>query len=114
MSLLAKGVAHVSFKGGGLCLPARSPYDRQVLVDEVKAHARTKGLVQILVDDDRWLVHAQRGRTGVQCSRCGGWADSACYSYEHGEAPHCVGCAIGIEPEVVSASPRTATMRQAI
>ena len=87
MSLLANGVAHVSFKGGGLCLPARSPYDRQVLVEEVKAHARTNGVVQILVDNERWLVHAQRGRMRVQCARCGDGTDSACYSHEHGDAP---------------------------
>lgn len=112
MNVLAKGVAHVSFKGGGLCLPARSPYDRQVLVEEVKAHARTKGVVQILVDNDRWLVHAQRGRTGMRCACCNGWADSACYSHAHGEAPFCVKCAMGFE--VLTAPARPPVLKEAI
>jgi hypothetical protein len=63
---ITKGIAHVSFPGGSMVLPARNPYDRQMLLEYVvnRAHARER--VQVLVDDLRWMVPyagAQRPHT---------------------------------------------------
>jgi hypothetical protein len=91
----AKGVAHVSFPGGSMFLPARSPYDPQVLIEHIVDRARAKERVQVLVDNLRWMVHLRRGPATAHCSACGCVLNSACYSTaEHGEA-HCLGCAFG-------------------
>lgn len=45
MMELAKGIAHVSFAGGGILVPARDPDDRQTLVEHVADHIRAKGQV---------------------------------------------------------------------
>src|SRR5437879_780667 len=79
MTGIAKGVAHVSFPGGGMFVPARSPYDRELLAEHVIDRVRLKGNVQVLVDDERWLVHFLRGKGTVDCWRCGGAVDSICY-----------------------------------
>jgi hypothetical protein len=41
--VITKGIAHVSFPGGSMVLPARTPYDRQMLLEHIvdrvaKAH----------------------------------------------------------------------------
>ncbi len=94
MRALAKGIAHVSFTGGGIVLPARSPYDRQVLIEHVTHRVHTQGRVQVLVDDGRWMVHAHRG-AAIGCARCGHVGDSVCYSDATGEVAYCVRCALG-------------------
>lgn len=96
MSLLSRGIAHVSFKGGGICLPARSPYDRQLLAEQVTTQSRSKGMVQVLLDDDRWMVHTHIGSGPVHCVQCGRRSSSVCYSESHSGA-FCVACAVGHE-----------------
>jgi hypothetical protein len=56
MTTLVKGVAHVSFVGGGTFFPARSPDNRQALVEYVADRVRAAGRVQVLVDGQRWMV----------------------------------------------------------
>ncbi len=93
----SRGIAQVSYKGGSLYLPARSPYDRELLAEEVLRESHLHGAVQILLDDARWLVHRIEYHTGVSCAQCGQPMDSACHSESHGEALFCVGCALGDE-----------------
>jgi hypothetical protein len=94
MSVLSKAIAHVSFPGGGMFLPARSPYDRQMLVEHVTNRVRSKGRVQVLLDEQRWMVYLNRGpRTA--CSNCGRAADSACCRPADAGAAYCLGCALG-------------------
>jgi hypothetical protein len=92
---LSEGIAHLSFRGGGFFLPARSPYDRQLLVEHVATRVRITGQVQVLLGDQRWLVHAARGTLKASCAVCGYAVDSACYSSSAGDAAHCVKCAFG-------------------
>ncbi len=77
-----------------MCLPARNPYDRQMLAEQVTVHARSKGLVQVLVDDDRWMVHTHVGAGGARCIQCDRWSTSLCYSENH-KGAYCVRCAVG-------------------
>ncbi|MBI3782146.1 MAG: hypothetical protein HY270_01975 [Deltaproteobacteria bacterium] len=90
---LSPGVAHVSYKGGGLCLPARSPYDRQLLAEQVVYCTRTKGMVQVLVNDDRWLVHLPTGPRGG-CVECGQRMDTAWHAPALGDVAYCSRCAL--------------------
>jgi hypothetical protein len=101
---LLKGIVHVSFPGGGMFLPARTPYDRQTLVEHVKDRARTKGQVQVLADDRRWLVRFHDAVEAV-CTACGHPSESSCKSGASGSEV-CVTCAFGdyAPPDAASAA----------
>jgi hypothetical protein len=100
MTGLAKGIAHVSFVGGGIVLPARNAYDRQVLADLVATQARKKGRVQVLLDRDRWMVYGPRDqKTAWHCVCCGRRAQAACFSSGAGEAAYCLRCALSDDIE---------------
>ncbi len=86
-----RGVAHISFVGGGVFLPARNPYDRQVLVEHVADQVRSKGEVQVALDDRYWSVCMSD--TGTSCSICGRSLDSVCHAPADGLATYCVRCA---------------------
>jgi hypothetical protein len=90
---LAKGIAHLSFAGGGMFIPARSPYDRQLLAEHVLNRVRLKGSVQVLVDDRRWLVNLLRHRRASGCSRCGCSVTSVCSDAAADTVVYCVRCA---------------------
>jgi len=90
MTDIHRGIAHVSFPGGGVFLPTRSPYDRQTLTELVTDRARTKGRVQVLVDDQRWTVYCD----ARPCVRCGVAAGVACYSPRNRQTGYCVHCAL--------------------
>jgi len=91
----SKGVAHVSYKGGSLCMPARSPYDKQLLAEEVLRESHMHDTVQILLDDDLWVVRKVERRRAISCALCGRPTDCACNSGIRGEALFCVDCAVG-------------------
>lgn len=74
-------------------MAARNPYDRQLLAEHVLSRARTKGQVQVLIDNQRWVVHRRPGPRSVSCSRCGLVVDSACYLVAKEGIPYCVSCA---------------------
>lgn len=107
---LASGIAHVSFAGGGVFLPARDPYDRQTLIDHVNERVRAKGRVQVLIDNDRWVVQRNSSPAESVCTLCGQPADTACFSSGGYGAPCCVRCALGRATRV--APPHHAEWRQ--
>ena len=94
MSVLANGIAHVSFKGGGAFLPVRSPYDQQVLIEHVIQHARSKGVVQVLVGNYRWLIDGLNAPRGARCAQCGRSMPAASSCAQTAQQPCCVKCAI--------------------
>jgi hypothetical protein len=91
---LARGIAHVSFPGGGFFLPARDPYDRQTLIEHVTQRVRAKGRVQVLVDSSRWIVEPTTSLSANTCTRCGETMDAACYPTSGSGVPYCVRCAL--------------------
>ena len=97
--ILANGIAHVSFPGGGIFLPVRNPYDRQVLTEHVAHHARTSSQVQVLIDDLRWMVSWRVAGPQPTCCVCGFRMDVACYATTAPSAPHCMSCAFTNEVE---------------
>ena len=92
---LAHGIAHLSFPGGGVFLPARDAYDRQTLIEHVTQRVRAKGPVQVLVDNHRWMVQAGAANRAAICAACGQSADAACYSTGSNGTSYCVHCALG-------------------
>lgn len=105
MTALAKGIAHISFPGGGTFLPLRSAYDRETLLEYVDDNVRSKGQVQILVDDQRWFVRCIRNPSGAGCSGCGHVLRCACYSAASAGTAYCVKCAF--TPGEDEAAPRS-------
>ena len=98
---MTNGVAHVSFRGGSMFLPARTPYDRQALLDHVGAHLRATGEVQVLFGERRWMVHVERRALPVYCLGCTAPIDAGWYCPDDGGRTYCAKCALG------EASPRT-------
>lgn len=89
---LPRGIAHVSFAGGGAFVPARNVSDRRNLIANVALCARTNGLVQVLVDDQRWIVRARREPCATGCCRCGQAPEPVCYAAADERAAYCVTC----------------------
>ena len=94
MTYPPRGIAHVSYAFGGIALPDRNPSDHDNLVREVKTRTQDNGLVQILLEDQRWLVHARHGHPD-DCARCRLALNLACYPADDEKAPPvCVDCAL--------------------
>lgn len=94
MMATANGIAHLSFLGGALFLPVRTPYDRQLLAEYAAERAHAKGRVQILVNGQRWLVQLKRDAVSVGCHGCGDRVDSTRYSVADDGEIYCAKCAL--------------------
>jgi len=94
MTALPHGIAHVSSAGAGAFLPARSPSDWQSLIENLVARARANGLVQVLVDNERWILGAVEERDRSGCCRCGATLESACCSATEEGAAYCLSCVV--------------------
>ncbi len=71
-------IAHMSFQGGGLLLPAHTPYEREVLVECVEAATKRYGRVQLEVDGRQWTIRMSRGRQRI-CASCSQWPHDLTY-----------------------------------
>jgi len=94
MNILAPGVVHLSFEGGGMFLPFRTPYDRQTLLEHIVDRVRCKNRVQVLIDKRRWLIDRLDLRKRRCCS-CGRHLDAACYDPSEQGSFHCLDCVFG-------------------
>ena len=105
--ILASGVAHLSFPGGGIFLPARNPYDRQLLAEHVAHRARNGGQVQVLVNSERWMVSLNSYRETRHCAVCGSLSDLSCYSPDTDRVSFCLTCAFSdhLKPLLPSTAP---------
>ena len=114
MTALAKGIAHVSFPGGGVFLPARTPYDRETLVEYVDHNVRANGRVQVLFADQRWLAYPGRQDAApADCTGCRRALAVACYAASSASVtPVCPHCAFATDAEE-SALPDYDAQRQA-
>jgi len=93
--MLANGVAHISFVGGGLFLPARTPYDRELMIDYVADRVRSKGTIQVIVDERRWTVQRCAPVRGQECPSCGNHLKATCALAERHDGIACMQCAFG-------------------
>jgi hypothetical protein len=64
-----KGIAHVSFQGGGLIVPAHTPYERELLFEHVEASAKQRGGVRLDWRHQQWTVRVSNGQREV-CAAC--------------------------------------------
>ncbi len=63
------GMAHVSFEGGGLIVPAQTPYERQLLCEHAEASTRQHGSVQLSLNGRLWTLSLNAGAREV-CATC--------------------------------------------
>lgn len=67
-----KNVAHISFKGGGLILPAQTPYDRELLIEHVEASTKRHGSIRLEVNRHYWTISVTDALRAV-CAACSQW-----------------------------------------
>jgi hypothetical protein len=65
-----KTVAQISFRGGGLVVPARDQYDREVAFEHAEAYARRHGRVRLELNGNTMLI-GLNGTSGHTCGSCG-------------------------------------------
>jgi hypothetical protein len=85
------GVAHVSYLGGGMFLPDHGPGDRHTIIEYVERLTSSKREVQILLDNQRWLV--QWGEHTC-CAGCDLATQTACREAGKGGQFYCLRCAL--------------------
>jgi hypothetical protein len=65
-------IAHLSFRGGGLILPAHTAYERELLVECVEATTKRYGHLRLEVDGQHWTIRTSNGLQAV-CVSCSQW-----------------------------------------
>jgi hypothetical protein len=71
-------IAHLSFRGGGLILPAHTPYERELLVECVEATTKRHGHLRLQVDGRHWTISTSNGIRAV-CVSCSQWPEDLTY-----------------------------------
>jgi hypothetical protein len=75
------GIAHVSFPGGGLIVPAHTPYERELLFEHVEASTKRHGDVRFGFNRQQWRISLHNGRREV-CASCSRWLDNLTYRFD--------------------------------
>jgi len=61
--------AHITFTGGGLILPAHTPYDRQIIFEHVEAAAKHHELLGLRANGHYWSISHNTARLEL-CAPC--------------------------------------------
>lgn len=64
-----QGTAHISFAGGGLILPAATPYQRQLVFEHFEASAKQHEHVGLIAKGLHWSVSLKAARHEL-CASC--------------------------------------------
>jgi len=64
-----RGVARISFQGGGLFLPAKTPYERELLFEHVNEYTKRHGQVRLDFSRKEWLVRLKASPAEI-CAAC--------------------------------------------
>lgn len=86
--------AHLTFDGGGLVLPARTPYERELLREHVLSYARHKEQMQLAVDRRTWVIDRPSANRPFVCDRCQRQLTAAALHTPQSRAFYCVACAL--------------------
>ena len=70
-SWTGRGVARIAFGDGSLLLPARTPYDWETVVDNVRHRVRRDGWARLEIDGRSCDVRPIDASAGVRCADCG-------------------------------------------
>src|SRR5262245_22850976 len=75
-----KGVARISFDGGVVFLPARTPYEQEMLFDHLEQAARRFGDVSVELDRQNWHIDFSSALPRETCTECGRTLDMLKYT----------------------------------
>jgi hypothetical protein len=75
---MKKGIARLSFQDGGLFLPVKTAYDREVLFEYADQYAKRHGRVRIEIDR-RECIAQLRGAEPETCITCGHRLEGVAY-----------------------------------
>jgi hypothetical protein len=75
-----KSVAHISFEGGGLIVPAQTPYERELLFEHVEMSTKRHGCVRLDVNRGHWTISLRNGDREA-CTSCSRWLDNLIYRF---------------------------------
>lgn len=75
-----KGVARISHPNGGMILPAKSPYDLELVIEHVDLYAKRHGRVHLELNRRDWLVTMRNGELPGVCTACDQRLDSLTYA----------------------------------
>jgi hypothetical protein len=87
-------IAHLTFAGGGLLIPADTPYDRQLLREHVLSYARHKEQLRLSVKRKVWQVERPTAQRSFTCERCDRRLTIAALSTGADPSIYCVACAL--------------------
>lgn len=62
--------AQIRFSGGALLLPARDPYDREVVFEQAEFYVRRHGAVALQIGRATVRVARSDAESGLPCSEC--------------------------------------------
>jgi hypothetical protein len=85
-----KGVARISFLGGALFVPVKTPYERELLFEHLALYAKLHGQVRLELNRREWTVRRTDVHSG-QCGSCGRGLESLAYAL--GSRSLCSNCA---------------------
>jgi hypothetical protein len=74
-----RGIARIVFQHGGLILPSKTPYDRQLVLEHVAQYAKRHGLVRLSINRAEWTVAVADVHTDA-CAVCREQADNLVYT----------------------------------
>jgi hypothetical protein len=86
--------AHITFMGGGLLVPARTPYDWQILREHVLNRARHVDQLQVRVGRRTWLVERPSEQRSFVCGLCKRQLSAAALHAPRSKSAYCVACAL--------------------
>jgi len=86
-----KGVARISFQGGALFVPAKTPYDREVLFEHLDLYAKRHGTVRVELNRREWTVTKSSVGERSLCADCNRRLDALTYAL--GGRALCASCA---------------------
>lgn len=65
------GVAKLSIPGGALVMPARSPYEREIVFDNAALYAGREGTAELELTSPRLTIHVVKATHDDRCATCG-------------------------------------------
>ena len=77
-----------------MVLAAATPYERQVLIEHVLGHVRSKHHIQVQADRRQWVVERADEQRPTVCHACARKILDAVCRGRRGDTPYCVTCAL--------------------
>lgn len=94
MSLKPHGMARISFEGGALLLPARQPYDCELVFQAATSYARRYGVVLLELQGHPITVTSSSEAEADPCAACA--RERGALTFHVAGRALCIDCARGL------------------